>query len=92
MLDNRRRSLYQVIPGMDVCDVSGERVGSVVRVRGDTVEVKTGLFGLGRHLYVPPSAVNDVTEAGLILRHSKHEFHDFGLDAKPAEASDETRK
>ena len=71
-----------ITPGMDVCDVSGEKVGTVARV-SDVVEVKTGLFGLGTHLYVPSSAVDGVTEAGVILKHAKHEFHQVGLDARP---------
>jgi hypothetical protein len=80
---SREQLARQIAPGMDVCDVSGEKVGTVSRV-GDVVEVKTGLFGLGTHLYVPPSAVDGVTEAGLILKHAKHEFHDAGLDARPS--------
>jgi hypothetical protein len=68
---------------MDVCDVSGEKVGTVAGVHGEVVEVKTGLFGLGKHLYVPPSAVDGVTEAGVVLRHAKQQFHEVGLDARP---------
>ena len=81
MLDDRRLLVHQVLPGMDVCDVSGEKVGTVAKVRGEIVEVKTGPFGLGRHLWVPPSALDGVTDAGVILRHAKHDFHGFGLDA-----------
>ena len=88
MLDGREQSVRQIAPGMDVCDVSGEKVGTVTRVRGEVVEVKTGPFGLGKHLYVPPTAVDGVTEAGVILRHAKQEFHDFGLDARPDQLKD----
>ena len=73
----------QITAGMDVCDVSGEKVGTVARV-GEVVEVKTGLLGLGKHLYVPPTEVDAVTEAGIILKHAKQEFHEAGLDAPPA--------
>jgi hypothetical protein len=83
VLDSRDQSGRQIAPGMDVCDVSGEKVGTVARVQGELVEVKTGPFGLGKHLYVTPSAVDGVTEAGVILRHAKQEFHDVGLDARP---------
>jgi hypothetical protein len=83
MFDAREQSARQITPGMDVCDVSGERVGTVARV-GDVVEVKTGLFGLGTHLYIPSDAVDGVTEAGVILKHAKHEFHGVGLDARPS--------
>jgi len=72
----------QIAPGMDVSDVSGEKVGTVDRV-GELVEVKTGLFGLGKHLYVPMTEVDAVTEAGVILKHPKQEFHEAGLDARP---------
>ena len=82
MFDTQDQSRRQIAPGMDVCDVSGEKVGTVARV-DDVVEVKTGLFGLGTHLYVPQSAVDDVTDAGVILKYPKQEFHDVGLDARP---------
>jgi len=83
MLNNREQSERQVAPGLDVCDVSGEKVGTVARVYSEAIEVKTGPLGLGKHLYVPPDAVDAVTEAGVILRHAKQEFHTVGLDARP---------
>ncbi len=82
MFEGREQLGRQITPGMDVCDVSGEKVGTVAHV-GEVVEVKTGPFGLGKHLYVPPEAVDGVTEAGVILKHAKYEFHDFGLDSRP---------
>ena len=85
MLDRHEQPVRQIAPGMDVCDVSGEKVGTVSRVHGAVVEVKTGPFGLGKHLYVPPDSVDGVTEAGVILRHAKQEFHGVGLDARPDE-------
>ena len=82
------KPIRTTVPGMDVCDVSGEKVGTVARIHHpaparDVVEVQTGLFGLGKHLYVPPDAVDGVTEAGPMLKHPKHEFHVVGLDARP---------
>jgi hypothetical protein len=82
MFEEQEQASRQVAPGMDVCDVSGQKVGTVARV-GDVIEVKTGLFGLGMHLYVPPTEVDGVTEAGLMLKHAKQEFHEVGLDAPP---------
>ena len=82
MFDAREQTARQITAGMDVCDVSGEKVGTVAHV-GEVVEVKTGLFGLGRHLYVPPSEVDGVTDAGVILKHAKQEFHEAGLDTRP---------
>src|SRR5947207_11110248 len=71
MLDSRERLARQIAPGMDVCDVSGEKVGTVARV-GDVVEAKTGPFGLGKRLYVPPDDIDGVTEAGVILKRAKY--------------------
>ena len=88
MLDNEERGAQPIAPGMDVCDVSGEKVGTVARLHHPTaahevIEVKTGLFGLGQHLFVPSEEVDAVTDAGVILRHAKQEFHEVGLDARP---------
>ena len=56
MLDNDEREARQIAPGMDVCDVSGEKVGTVAHVHHrpavrEVIEVKTGPLGLGKHLY-----------------------------------------
>jgi hypothetical protein len=88
MLDNAEQSSRRIVLGMDVCDVSGEKVGTVARVHqqpaaSEVIEVKTGLLGLGKHLYVPADEVDAITEAGLVLKHPKQEFHDVGLDARP---------
>jgi hypothetical protein len=70
------------------CDVSGEKVGTVAHVHHPTparevIEVKTGPLGLGKHLFVQTEHIDAVTEAGVILRHAKQEFHEAGLDTKP---------
>jgi hypothetical protein len=88
LLDNDELEMRQVALGMDVCDVSGEKVGTVAHIHHPTptrevIEVKTGPLGLGKHLYVQAEQVDAVTEAGLILKHAKQEFHDAGLDTKP---------
>jgi len=90
MVENGTEPRQAIAQGMDVCDVSGERVGTVVRVHRagavtELVEVKTGPFGLGKHLYVPADGIDGVTEAGLMLKHSKQEFHEMGFDAKPSD-------
>jgi len=38
------------------------------------VEVKTGLLGLGRHLYIPISAVDAVTDEGIFVATKKEEL------------------
>jgi Uncharacterized protein conserved in bacteria (DUF2171) len=93
MLGSEEQQARPVAPGMDVCDVSGEKVGTVARVHHPTsaqevVEVKTGLLGLGQHLYVQSEQIDAVTDAGVILKHAKGEFHNAGLDARPDELTD----
>jgi Uncharacterized protein conserved in bacteria (DUF2171) len=88
MWNSDEQSVRRIAPGMDVCDVSGEKVGTVARIyhppaTREVVEVQTGLLGLGKHLYVHAEEVDRITEAGLILKHAKHEFHAAGLDARP---------
>jgi hypothetical protein len=89
MLDSSgQQQIRQITPGMDVCDVSGEKVGTVAHVYREVVEVKTGPLGLGKHLYAPQSEVDAITEAGVVLRHPKHEFHAIGLDSRPDKLTD----
>src|SRR5262245_43569095 len=81
-----------IAPGAGVCDVEGQRVGTVARVHAaartrprvgvaaeEVVELKVGFLGR-RHLYVPVSAVLDVDRHGVILglRKSDLERGDWG--------------
>jgi hypothetical protein len=88
---------------MDVCDLDGEKVGSIGHVyrhelasvgtqgsstvavmpREDVIEVKTGLFGLGKHYYVPFSAIHDVTSACVFINQRKDDIDGVGWDVKP---------
>jgi hypothetical protein len=86
---------------MDVCDVGGDKVGSVGEVHhisqppdsaagsvpDEVLEVKTGLLGLGKHLYVPMSAVQEVLTESVFLSHPKEEFKSLGYYEKPAQLS-----
>ena len=98
-----QKYLGHLEPGMDVCDVDGEKLGSVARifrnemasaVTGDTatvgtmpreelVEVKTGLFGLGKHLYVPFSAIQDVTSGCVFVNQPKDRIQEQNWDTRP---------
>src|ERR1700736_6152968 len=87
-----QRYLGHLEPGMDVCDVDGNKFGSVERVyrhemapvnnqaesssvgtmtRDHVLQVKTGLLGLGKHYYVPFSAIQDVTTECVFLDQPK---------------------
>ena len=91
----------RIRPGMDVCDVGGDKVGSVgeahhfsqspdpaaAGVPDEILEVKTGLLGLGKHLYVPMSAVQEVLPESVFLSRPKEEFESLGYYEKPAQLS-----
>jgi hypothetical protein len=87
---------------MDVCDVDGNKVGSIARVfrhemaavgggsssqeampHDDVLEVKTGVLGLGKHLYVPFSALQDVTSGCVFVNMPKERIDEMGWDVKP---------
>lgn len=83
-------------PGMDVCDVDGQKMGTVAHLHdapavigpmgiapGGHLEVKTGFLGLGKHLFVPLHEVREVTEGGVILARSKAEAQDMGWERRP---------
>ncbi len=87
---------------MDVCDVDGNKFGSIGRVyrhelvaassdsssvgtmpREEIIEVKTGLLGLGKHLWVPFSAIQDVTSGCVFANMPKDRVEEQGWDVKP---------
>ena len=61
------------------------------QTREDIVEVKTGLLGLGKHLYIPSGAIEDINDAGdcLTLNVSKNEL-DPTWETKPDNLGDPT--
>ncbi len=85
-------------PGLEVCDRDGETIGEVAHLLrgapaaagdegaagGEVIEVKTGLLGLGKHYYIPTSAVEEVTPAAVVLNRRRAEFAERGWDTKPA--------
>jgi len=97
----------QLEPGMDVCDIAGDKVGTIAHVyryaepgvsatatatltetapqsHDEILEVKTGLLGLGSHLYIPLSAVQEVLHKDCVFLSSpKHEFERLGWREKP---------
>jgi len=91
-------------PGMDVCDVDGQKIGSISRIhrheaamaatgasrsgiamspRAEILEVQTGLFGLGRHLYIPFSAIQDAPGGCVVVNQPRDRVDDQGWDVKP---------
>jgi hypothetical protein len=96
------RYLGRLEPGMDVCDVDGNKFGTIARVyrlemvmastggesassapREEIIETKTGLLGLGKHIYVPFSAIQDVTSSCVFVNVPKDRMDEQGWDVKP---------
>jgi len=50
----------------------------------EVLEVKTGLLGLGKHLYVPMSAVQEVLSESVFISRPKEDFESLGYYEKPA--------
>ena len=86
-----------IVSGMDVCDVGGDKIGSVAVVHRfnelpaaaagvpeEILEVKTGLLGLGKHLYVPMSAVQEVLTESVFISRPKEDLESLGYYQKPA--------
>ena len=91
-----RSGRVHIQPGMDVFDVDAHKLGSVVHLHeragggaagvGDyTVEVKTGFLGLGKHYFIPQSAVKDVTEGGVFLNASRDAAKHAGWETRPTD-------
>lgn len=84
------RYIGRILPGQDLCDVNGDKVGNVSHVyreddammgngepvHEEVIEVKTGILGLGEKLYVPVSAVDDTTENAVFVAKPKNSFDD----------------
>src|SRR3954468_21533023 len=94
-----QRFLGRIVPGMDVCDVGGDKIGSVSHIHRfselpdpanpsempeEYLELKTGFLGFGKHLYVPMSAVQEVLTDSLYVNKAKEEVEQLGWTEKPA--------
>jgi hypothetical protein len=49
----------------------------------DVVEVKTGFLGLGKHFYIPTSAIQEVTQGSVFVSKAREELSATGWDRKP---------
>jgi hypothetical protein len=91
MVTRETTRLAHVEPGTDVYDVAAHKLGTVAHVHepagtgGDeeNIEIRTGFLGLGRHLFVPRSAVQDVTSGGVFLSVTREDIHERGWDQPP---------
>jgi hypothetical protein len=86
---------------MEVCDASGDKIGSIARVHhmseahepasegvlDEIMEVKTGFLGFGKRLYVPLSDVQEVFRETAFLSRTKAELESLGYQTKPTHLS-----
>jgi hypothetical protein len=91
-----QRDLSRITSGMDLYDRDANKVGTIAQVHrrpgtgmavetpDGTIEVKTGFFGLGKHFYIPFSAVRDLTEDGVFLSTTKADMPD-AWQTRPAD-------
>ncbi len=91
------RHLGKIYPGLDLCDVNGNKVGTIARVYreeaalmgqadaryDEIIEVKTGFLGFGKRLYVPLKDVDDVSGNAAFLTKTKGNLEPAWA-AKPA--------
>lgn len=81
--------------GMDVYDVSNEKVGTVEEIfdaadrgasaasGGGYLRVPTGFLGLGREHHIPFSAIRDVREGSIHLSTDRNQLDDLGYGEAP---------
>lgn len=97
-----RLYLGRIVPGMDVCDVSGEKVGSISHIHRvdentmvdpssrdfeEIIEVSSGFLGLGKRFYIPMSAVQEVLTDSVYVNKSREAFGELGYERKPEHLS-----
>src|SRR3954453_5978007 len=98
----REQYIGRITPDMDLCDISGDKIGTVAHVyrydlavvgggHGDSrpphdeiVEVKTGFLGLGKHLYIPMGAFQEVIRDCAFLSRSRADIELMEWEAKPS--------
>jgi hypothetical protein len=62
--------------------------GAAALPHNQVMEIKTGLLGLGPHLYIPTSAIDDGLEDSVFLSQPKEEFERLGWHEKPPALSE----
>ena len=89
--------LARLVPGLQVCDVQGTKIGTLSHVHqfatddatptpafaDKVIEVKTGLLGLGKHLYIPTQAIEMVTDDNIVLNRPRAEVEAADWTTKP---------
>jgi hypothetical protein len=95
-MQDRTFDLAGIRPGMDVCDLNGDTIGTVDRLHRaavaaggppsihGTLVVKTGLLGLGKHYYVPTTAIDDITSECVCLSKAKDDPDFASWETRPA--------
>jgi len=92
----------QVIDGMDVFDVNGEKIGTISEVYdasstgsrtstsgGGYLRVPTGFLGLGREHHIPFSTIRSIKGDRINLGIAKEDLDDLGYGESPTELDDD---
>ena len=72
----------QVHEGMDVCDMSGDKIGKAGETLGNYFNVDAGFLGM-KEYYVPFDAVTEVRDGAVFLNTRKSEMDSAGWDQRP---------
>lgn len=73
--------------GTDVYGANGDKIGDVQNVGSNYLHVSTGLFGLGRDLYVPFDAVSRVETDRVDLNVTNDQISSKNWSQKPSETA-----
>ena len=100
MRDRFFAAIAAINEGIDVCDISGDKVGkaggiyqpAAVSATATTtaeptgelyLKVDTGFLGMGKDLFIPGSAISDVTAERVTLNVGKDRVDAMGWDRQP---------
>lgn len=74
---------WRVSKGWDVCDVNGDKIGSVNEVSGSYFKIDSGFLGLGKDYYIPFSAIRDVRDDKVFITSTKDRLDMMGWEKPP---------
>ena len=75
----------EIHEGMVIYDVAGDKIGNADELGDNYVGVHTGFLGLGKHFYIPISAIREMRSDELHLNIAKDELSSAGFDQPPTD-------
>jgi hypothetical protein len=87
--DTAGKKVGTIVQVHHIGDAPPATAGGVAPVPHDQVmEIKTGFLGLGPHLYIPTTAIDDGLENSVFLSQPQEEFERLGWHEKPPALSE----